>query len=81
MPGASRTGRIPGEEVGLPTGANQRSSEGEQDGRRWDSTMDRREAMQDEDGGQSVPSRVHRATGKTEEGAGNDQGPAAMTHR
>jgi len=33
----------------------------------------------DESGGQSAPSRVHRVTGKTEEGAGNDQGPAAMT--
>jgi hypothetical protein len=31
------------------------------------------------DGEPSVPSKVHRVTGKAREGAGNDQGPAAMT--
>ena len=34
-----------------------------------------REMADGEDGARANPSRVHRVTGKTEEGVGNDQGP------
>jgi len=58
------------------TGASQRSSEGERRPLALEFEIHRREVMGDEDGVQSEPSRVRRVTGKAEEGAGNDQGPA-----
>jgi hypothetical protein len=38
----------------------------------------RRKAHREEDGARSGPSRARRVTGKAEEGAGNDHGPAAI---
>jgi hypothetical protein len=69
----TRTGPIPGEEVGLPTGAYRCSSEGERRPRR--PRLERTLRCAGEAASQSKTLEGHRATGKTEEGAGNTRYP------
>jgi len=72
---SDRTNPMRGRSVIRP-GRVSEALKGSEDHWRLNSKIRRRKVMGDEDGVQSEPSRVHRATGKAEEGAGNDQGPA-----
>jgi hypothetical protein len=72
---SDRTNPMRGRSVIRP-GRVSEALKGSEDHWRSNPIICHREVMGDEDGARSRPSRVRRATGKAEEGAGNDQGPA-----